>query len=124
MRCAQVAEHSRIVRLTTLDQLSGTGAKVNHDPLTRDLDDPPVRAGEHPAVEQFEGESVGAHKVLIYPVIVGAQARRAHRLTRRAQRTPECLARRSQCDPQAGRCGMRATRSVSQPLQRLGTAYR
>jgi hypothetical protein len=51
---AQIDDDSGIVRLPALDGLSGTRAKVNADTPIRDVDDPPVGTGEHPAVEVFD----------------------------------------------------------------------
>lgn len=45
---AQVADHGGIVRVTALDELSGTGAKVSDDTLIGDVDDPPVGTGIAP----------------------------------------------------------------------------
>jgi hypothetical protein len=55
VRCVQVADDRGVVRLPALDGLTGAGAQVNDDALIGDVNDPPVGAGERPAVEVFEG---------------------------------------------------------------------
>jgi hypothetical protein len=62
VRSTQIADHHRVVRLTALDKLSRASAKVNNDLLVRDVDDPPMRAREHPALEVSDGQGLGAHR--------------------------------------------------------------
>lgn len=61
-RCSQIRDQHRVIRFSAFHELARTRAHVDDSVMGRELDHPPARAEERPALETIDREGFGGHR--------------------------------------------------------------